>query len=86
LKDVIREFNEKISEQFGENFKHLNDALGQILVWQERYRQQLSEMIEQQQITSRNMATATERYQTLLARAEAFEAVANSMGSLTNRT
>jgi hypothetical protein len=53
LKDVIREFNEKISEQFGETFKQLNDAVGQILVWQERYRQQMAEMIEQQQITGR---------------------------------
>src|SRR5215469_9991846 len=61
LKDVIREFNEKISEQFGENFKQLNDAVGQILVWQERYRQQMAEMMKQQQIASQNMATATER-------------------------
>jgi exonuclease VII small subunit len=82
LKDVIREFNEKISEQFGENFKQLNQAVGQILIWQERYRQQMAEMIEQQQITSQNMATATERYQRLMERAEAFEAVARSMGTL----
>lgn len=82
LKDVIREFNEKISEQFGENFKQLNQAVGQILVWQERYRQQMAEMIEQQQITSQNMATATEAYQRLMERAEAFDAVAKSMGSL----
>jgi hypothetical protein len=82
LKDVIREFNDKISEQFGENFKKLNQAVGQILVWQERYRQQMAEMIEQQQITSQNMATATERYQRLMERAEAFDAVARSMGAL----
>jgi ABC-type transporter Mla subunit MlaD len=82
LKDVIREFNEKISAQFGENFKQLNDAIGQVLVWQERYRQQMAEMIEQQQITSQNMATATERYQKLVERAEAFDAVARSMGTL----
>ena len=28
LKSVIREFNEKISEQFGDNFKQLNLAVG----------------------------------------------------------
>ena len=56
LKDVIREFNEKRSERFGENFKQLNEAIGQVLVWQERYRQQRAEMIDQQQITSQNMA------------------------------
>jgi ABC-type transporter Mla subunit MlaD len=82
LKDVIREFNEKISEQFGENFKQLNDALGQILLWQERYRQQMGEMIEQQQIAAQNMATATERYQRLVERAAAFDAVARSLGGL----
>jgi len=82
LKEVIREFNQKISEQFGENFKQLNDAVGQILIWQEQYRQQMAEMIEQQKITSRNMATATERYEKLVERAEAFDAVARSMGAL----
>jgi hypothetical protein len=82
LKDVIREFNQKIAEQFGENFKQLNQAVGQLLVWQEQYRQQMAEMIEQQQITSQNMATATERYQKLVDRAEAFDTVANSMGAL----
>jgi ABC-type transporter Mla subunit MlaD len=82
LKDVIREFNEKISEQFGENFKQLNQAVGQILVWQERYRQQMAEMIEQQQVTSQNMATATDRYQSIMERAAAFDAVARNMGAL----
>jgi len=82
LKAVIREFNEKISEQFGDNFKQLNEAVGQLLVWQERYRQQMAEMIEQQQITSQNMARATEGYQKLMERAEAFDDVANSMGAL----
>lgn len=82
LKDVIREFNEKISEQFGENFKQLNHAVGQILVWQERYREQMAEMIEQQQITGKNMATATERYEALVERAEAFNTIAKNMAAL----
>ena len=38
LKDVIHNFNEKISEQFGENFKQLNIAVGRLLQWQEEYR------------------------------------------------
>ena len=37
LKAVIREFNEKISEQFGENFKQLNIAVGRLLEWQDKY-------------------------------------------------
>jgi hypothetical protein len=63
VKDVIREFNEKRSERFGENFKQLNEAIGQVLVWQETTPTANGRMIDQQQITSQNMATATERYQ-----------------------
>src|SRR5262249_45017947 len=33
LQEVIRDFNTKISEQFGENFKHLNEAVGSLLNW-----------------------------------------------------
>jgi hypothetical protein len=33
-----RELNEKKIRAFGENFKHLNEAIGQVLLWQERYR------------------------------------------------
>lgn len=44
LKSVIREFNEKISEQFGDNFKQLNEAVGRLLYWQENYKNQLEEM------------------------------------------
>lgn len=39
LQDVIRDFNDKITEQFGENFKQLNQAVGALLVWQENYKQ-----------------------------------------------
>jgi hypothetical protein len=41
LEIAIRDFNQKISEQFGENFKQLNIAVGRLLEWQEAYRQQM---------------------------------------------
>jgi hypothetical protein len=72
LQQVIRDFNTKISEQFGENFKQLNVAVGQLLTWQESYRVQLSEMIEQQSRTADNMKSATDRYTTMVSKAEAF--------------
>jgi DNA repair exonuclease SbcCD ATPase subunit len=46
LEGAVREFNEKISEQFGENFKRLNEAVGQLLEWQAQYRIQLTEMMQ----------------------------------------
>ena len=43
----------------------------------------MAEMIEQQQITSQNMATATERIsESIMEHAAAFDAVAKNMGAL----
>ena len=49
LKDVIIDFNEKLTEQFGDNFKELNAAVKELVQWQENYRQQLNQMIDQYQ-------------------------------------
>ena len=38
LRDVIRDFNDKLTEQFGENFKQLNEAVHSLVEWQENYR------------------------------------------------
>ena len=44
LNEVIRDFNNNLTEQFGENFKQLNDAVFKLVEWQENYKQQLEEM------------------------------------------
>ena len=44
LRNVIREFNDRITEQFGENFAQLNEAVGRLVDWQENYRTQLDEL------------------------------------------
>lgn len=47
LKNVISEFNEKLTEQFGQNFKELNDAVKELVIWQDNYKNQLGEMKNQ---------------------------------------
>jgi len=44
LKEVISDFNNKLTEQFGENFKQLNSAVGNLLQWQDNYKGQLGVM------------------------------------------
>lgn len=44
LNQVIKDFNQQLTEQFGENFKKLNEAVFELVQWQENYRQQLAEM------------------------------------------
>ena len=46
MEGAVREFNDKLSEQFGENFKHLNEAVGRLLEWQEHYRTQLADELQ----------------------------------------
>ena len=84
LQQVIREFNTKISEQFGENFKQLNTAVGRLLTWQEHYRAQLGEMIEQQSRTAENMKVAADRYNTLVSNTETFGTIANDLSTILN--
>jgi HEAT repeat protein len=35
LRDLIKDFNAKLTEQFGDNFKQLNEAVGKLVVWQD---------------------------------------------------
>ena len=47
LREVIRDFNKNLTEQFGENFKQLNEAVGKTVAWQEQYRQQMDELAKE---------------------------------------
>lgn len=47
LKQVITDFNNNLTEQFGENFKQLNEAVKELVIWQQNYKVQISEMTEQ---------------------------------------
>ncbi|HDX8355898.1 TPA: hypothetical protein RQM97_003935 [Aeromonas dhakensis] len=59
LKQVIVDFNNKVTEQFGENFKHFNEAVHKLVEWQENYKQQLDQM-QQQYARGVESITATE--------------------------
>ena len=62
LEEVIKDFNEKISEQFGENFKQLNEAVGDLLEWQREYRTQvevLTQAFQETQIGLQNIEKTT---------------------------
>ena len=82
LQEVIRDFNTKITDQFGDNFKQLNQAVGAMLDWQEQYRGQIDDMISQQERTAANMEIAASRYGDLVSKAETFTSVANDLGEL----
>lgn len=47
LKEVISDFNNNLTEQFGENFKQLNASVEKLVEWQENYKSQVEAMTAQ---------------------------------------
>jgi methyl-accepting chemotaxis protein len=56
LEDVIRDFNENLTQQFGENFQQLNAACLKLVEWQDNYKG----IIEQVEATLKQSASAIE--------------------------
>lgn len=72
LKEVIVEFNEKLTEQFGENFKRLDESVKKLVEWQENYRVQLEEMSHKYKLgvdaissTEKSVANISEQAQSI---------------------
>jgi len=82
LERVIKDFNEKLTEQFGENFKQLNSAVSALVVWQEQYKNELSLLKTTQEETASDMKKASEAFAELVNRASEFEGVANKLKDL----
>jgi molybdopterin converting factor small subunit len=79
LSEIIRDFNTKLNEQFGQNFKDLNSAVGKLVVWQKQYEQQLNSLIEQEITTRANLADASLQYVELVNKASAFTPTIESL-------
>ena len=58
LTDTMKDFNKKLTTQFGENFKELNVAVGRMLDWQKNYMVLIEEMTKVQQETFKGVEDA----------------------------
>lgn len=47
LRQVIVDFNKNLTEQFGDNFKRLDESVQKLVIWQAQYIEQLTQMAEQ---------------------------------------
>lgn len=77
LKEVIVDFNNNLTEQFGENFKRLDESVKKLVDWQENYRQQLEDMSSKYQLgvdaissTEKSVASINERAEAIPATME----------------
>ena len=81
---VMREFNTKINEQYGDNFKRLNDSVIAMLEWQKSYKDQLNTLITEQERTSGAMKEASTAFEYMVRHANAFNGISESLQDLLN--
>ena len=60
IREVIGDFNAKINEQFGENFKELNAAVGDLVLWQDNYKHVVDESYKQFEMAVESMDKSKE--------------------------
>lgn len=82
LRDVINDFNTKLTEQFGENFKQLNDAVGKLLIWQEQYKTYIETSTDRHTQILNSMVQASDDYNQLVNDASRFSDVASDLSGI----
>lgn len=90
LSEVVRDFNVKINEQFGDNFRQLNSAVERLVSWQVQYEKQLEVLIQQETATRESMTEAAGRFTDIVNTVSEFAAVARPLqtivGALSNHS
>ena len=81
LKEVVRDFNQQLTEQFGENFKQLNSAVEKLVTWQQQYRETLEQLQAEQQKSQLALAQAGESLANMAQSAGHFAQTAHALES-----
>ncbi len=59
LQNIVKEFNNNLTEEFGENFKELNKAVANMITWQENYKSQIAKNEESLNSILKELQTIT---------------------------
>ncbi len=82
IEQVMRDFNTQINAQYGDNFKQLNQAVGQMLIWQDTYKKELEELLSTQRSNGDLLDKASAAYEKMVRHSEIFTQVSNSLGKM----
>jgi len=82
LKEVIRDFNTQINEQFGDNFKQLNMAVEKLVVWQEQYKDELDKLQTVQKAAADDLHKSAHHLSLMVRQSQSFTTTASSLESL----
>ncbi|MFT7591757.1 MAG: ABC-type transporter Mla subunit MlaD [bacterium] len=79
INKVMEDFNAKINDQLGENFKRLSEATENLVTWQDQYREQLGITVEALQESNKALGVSVESMGTFTERAQDFENVSSQL-------
>jgi len=79
LKNVINDFNNQLNAQFGDNFKQLNQAVGKLVLWQAKYKDELEIIKQAQESAASNMVQAVEALAVFIDQARTFTEVTQDL-------
>lgn len=80
IQECIKDLNNQLQEQFGENFKHLNLAVEKLLEWQVNYKETIEKTTENQIELYNGMNMAKELVIEINERTKSIVEVANRLG------
>jgi hypothetical protein len=80
LEDVIRDFNRNLTEQFGENFKQLNEACLQLVVWQQDFRESVTSATQAIEASRTAISSCREQFEAALPKQQEFLGVVENVG------
>jgi methyl-accepting chemotaxis protein len=82
LKEVIRDFNTQINEQFGDNFKQLNAAVEKLVVWQQQYKDELNKLQTVQRAAADDLHKSAHHLSVMVQQSESFTSAAANLESI----
>lgn len=82
LEDIMQNFNDLINTQYGDNFQQLNEAVGNMLIWQQGYKEELQELMRSQQSNGALLEKASSAYERMVGHTEVFQQVSDSLGGM----
>jgi len=65
LENVIQDFNKNLTEQFGDNFKQLNESVKNMIEWQVNYKNSIKELENVLAITINNISSIDSKLQAM---------------------
>ncbi|WP_422381611.1 hypothetical protein [Marinicellulosiphila megalodicopiae] len=82
LRQIMHDFNTKIDEQYGQNFKALHDAVGEMRIWQAENKEAMHDLIQHHKKSADLSKQSLQTFEDLVSHSQVFSTVASQMAGV----